>query len=422
MKINFLSLLVLILCGMSCTKDTVTERYTFYKPVYATRDQVRNSIGTQNPRAFEATSKLVYWNDMIFLVENDKGVHVIDYTNSNNPVNRSFIYIPGCRDIAIHQATLYADCYTDLVAMDISNPTQATLKSFVRGAFPHRIYNNTYFDTSNIIIDWVRVDTVIKSNIKNMMRNEYNQQVIFYNPWLSSSMPTSATGATPNTRGGSAKAGSMARFGLYNNRLYTVSNSDLKVFNVTQPNQPAFVRTLSLGAGDIETIFPYRTQLFIGSSTGVHIYDATNPDQPTRLSLFTHARACDPVIADGDYAYVTLKGGGICGGNSNQMDIINIQDLTAPRLIQSIGLTGPSGLGKNGNQLWVCDATSGVRVFDAANPANPIEKQVLPALQQAYDVIVLADRTFVSTSNNLYCCSINNSWQVSVLSNLRIKP
>ncbi|HAI82622.1 MAG TPA: hypothetical protein DCL43_03055, partial [Chitinophagaceae bacterium] len=94
----------------------------------------------------------------------------------------------------------------------------------------------------------------------------------------------------------------------------------------------------------------------------------------------------------------------------------------APRLIQSIGLTGPSGLGKNGNQLWVCDATSGVRIFDAANPANPIERQVLPSLQQAYDVIVLADRTFISTNNNLYCCSINNNWQVSVLSNLRIKP
>ncbi|HAN38362.1 MAG TPA: hypothetical protein DCQ29_05625, partial [Chitinophagaceae bacterium] len=76
MKINFLALLPLILCSMSCTKDTVTERYTFYKPVYATREQVRNSIGTQAPRAFEATSKLVYWNNMIFLVENDKGVHV----------------------------------------------------------------------------------------------------------------------------------------------------------------------------------------------------------------------------------------------------------------------------------------------------------------------------------------------------------
>ncbi len=421
MKINFLALLPLILCSMSCTKDTVTERYTFYKPVYATREQVRNSIGTQAPRAFEATSKLVYWNNMIFLVENDKGVHVIDYTNSNNPVNRSFIYIPGCRDIAIHQSTLYADCYTDLVAMDITNPVQATLKSFVRGAFPHRVYHNASFDTTNIIIDSVRVDTIVKSDIKNLIRNEFNYQVIFYNPWLSSSMPTVATGST-RSNSGSATAGSMARFGLYNNRLYTVSNSDLKVFNVTQATQPAFVRTVSLGAGDIETIFPYRTQLFIGSATGMHIYDATNPDQPTRLSLFTHARACDPVIADGDFAYVTLKGGGFCGGNSNQMDVINIQDLTAPRLIQSIGLTGPSGLGKNGNQLWVCDATSGVRIFDAANPANPIERQVLPSLQQAYDVIVLADRTFISTNNNLYCCSINNNWQVSVLSNLRIKP
>jgi hypothetical protein len=39
------------------------------------------------------------------------------------------------------------------------------------------------------------------------------------------------------------------------------------------------------------------------------IYDNSNPQAPVQLGVFQHARACDPVFASGDRAYVTLRDG-----------------------------------------------------------------------------------------------------------------
>ena len=37
--------------------------------------------------------------------------------------------------------------------------------------------------------------------------------------------------------------------------------------------------------------------------------------------------SCDPVVVQGDYAFVTLRGGTECQGFSNQLDIIDISTL-----------------------------------------------------------------------------------------------
>ena len=74
------------------------------------------------------------------------------------------------------------------------------------------------------------------------------------------SMPALASGATTNGTGGS-----MARFGLREDRLYTVDNTDLRVFDVSIPERPLYIRNVPTGNWGIETIFPFGNHLFIGS-------------------------------------------------------------------------------------------------------------------------------------------------------------
>jgi hypothetical protein len=80
-----------------------------------------------------------------------------------------------------------------------------------------------------------------------------------------------------------------------------------------------------------------------------------------------HANACDPVIAEENYAFVTLRNGTPCTRASNQLDIVNITNVSAPSLVKSYPLTNPHGLSKDGDNLFICDGKDGLRVYDASS-------------------------------------------------------
>jgi len=121
----------------------------------------------------------------------------------------------------------------------------------------------------------------------------------------------------------------------------------------------------------IETIYPFKDKLFIGSQTGMFIYDISNASNPTYVGAMAHMRSCDPVVTDGDYAYVTLRAGTTCGGlTQSRLEVIDVKQLSSPKLVATYDLSGPYGLGKDGNMLWICDGSAGLKVFDASNPLS----------------------------------------------------
>lgn len=153
--------------------------------------------------------------------------------------------------------------------------------------------------------------------------------------------------------------------------------------------------------GNIETIFPYKQQLFIGSQSGMFIYNTTDPDNPTKLGQFVHSRSCDPVIADDNYAYVTLWGGSFCGGFSNQLDVIDISNLSAPSLVKTYPLSGPKGLSKDGNLLLICDGKDGVRIMDATVAGNIKQIAVVTGFT-GNDIIAQNGIAVVTAEDGLY--------------------
>jgi hypothetical protein len=212
--------------------------------------------------------------------------------------------------------------------------------------------------------------------------------------------------------------GSMARFTIVNDYLYAVSNSDLYSVTINNPANPVQTATINLGWG-IETIYPFQNNLFIGSMTGMFIYSLSDPARPIELGRFNHARSCDPVIADGNYAYVTLRSGTNCNTNTNQLDVIDITNLSAPALKKTTGMTNPHGLSKDGNVLFICDGKAGLRIYNASVPEA---LQPIKHIQgiETFDVIARNGKAIVVAKDGLYQFDYTNLQNIHQLSKLSI--
>jgi hypothetical protein len=211
----------------------------------------------------------------------------------------------------------------------------------------------------------------------------------------------------------------MARFALSRDRLYTVGLSELQVFNTSVAEKPLFVSKQYIG-WDIETIFPMDNYLFIGSNTGMYIFDATNKDNPVQKSRFEHARVCDPVISDGDYAYVTLRSGNRCAGFTNQLDVLSVKDVSNPILIRSYPMTNPHGLSKDGNTLMICEGAEGLRMLDATSPSDIKTLNLLKGFH-TYDVIALGGIALVSATDGLYLVDYSDPKNPFITSSIKIQ-
>ena len=208
--------------------------------------------------------------------------------------------------------------------------------------------------------------------------------------------------------------GSTARFAITGNYLYTVDNKNLNLFNITKPNEPIFVSKIDIGQG-IETIFPKGKVLFGGSQFGLYIYDVSTPAAPLLLSNYVHVFSCDPVVADSNYAYVTLRSGRACGRNANQLEIIDIKDLKNPKLVKTYPMVGPKGLAIDGNNLFICD--NGLKIYDAKNVFNLILKKHF--IISADDVIPLGGLLMVTGQEGINQYSYSKD-TISFLSQLPV--
>lgn len=130
------------------------------KPVYA--DSVRiHRVTVEPPRILVHTAKIYYKDSIIYIIEKNQGIHVIDNHLPSAPTPIRFIKMEGCEDIAIKDNTLYADNYTDLVALDITNPHQPVMVSRLRGIYPAAVdgkptrYFKAKYENENILYECI---------------------------------------------------------------------------------------------------------------------------------------------------------------------------------------------------------------------------------------------------------------------------
>ena len=196
---------------------------------------------------------------------------------------------------------------------------------------------------------------------------------------------TKDSGSGANTNASqNGQNGSLTRFLIVNNYLYTISNDALFVYNITNAATPVLKNNVPVGFA-IQTIFAYQDKLFIGSNTDMYIYSLANPETPSKLATVTYfVRGKDPVVARDSVAYSTVRnefGGGV-------LNCFNIKNITQPITVNRLQMINPYGLGLKDAALYVCEADSGIKVFNIANTYAPVLSKTLRFNETAYDVIV----------------------------------
>ena len=89
----------LVFFGCTDTCETVSS-YTYYKPVFMSKAELRDAIQFESSQGINQSGKIYFINDHLLINEPNKGIHIIDNANPENPQNLGFINIPGNFDLA----------------------------------------------------------------------------------------------------------------------------------------------------------------------------------------------------------------------------------------------------------------------------------------------------------------------------------
>lgn len=383
------------LAFMSCENEDY-EIYNEVTPVTMTLSELRSSVKILPPQKIAKSGKIYVYEEFVFINDKDKGIHIIDNTIPTAPKKISFLKILGNTDIAVKDQMLFADSFTDLVVFDISNIRKIVEKNRLNNVFPYYYispkidndfpvhYNYQNSTANNIVVDW---------DIKQQKRKPINDDILYGNGGIKFNTVSSEGSVV-------GKGGSLARFMIVEDYLYAVDNYKINIFNIQNLAVPTKIKEQNVGWG-IETIFNRNDYLYIGSTNGMYIYDIKTLENPVFVSRIAHVKACDPVIVDEKYAYVTLRSGNLCGAADSVLEVIDITNKAIPVKIKSYVMDNPYGLGIKDQMLFICDGTAGLKVF---NKTNVLDLQITNQFKNinTFDVIPLEDKLLLIGQNTLF--------------------
>jgi hypothetical protein len=413
--------LVLLTAAFSGCKDNTFERVTYEAnvPVYMSFSDFRSSFAKSEPQEIAMPGKIYFKDNFLFVNEYGKGIHVIDNSDPSDPKKIAFYKILGNIDMAIRGNILFADSFIDLVAIDITDINNPVEKGRLKNIFPEILpegdkwypYSNVD-KTKGVIVDW-EVKTITEVSEPGdyswkLMRGDFL-----------SFMATAETAG--NFNGSAGIAGSMARFMLNGQYLYLIALPwQLKTVDVTTPSQLIVKDSVDVPR-NMETLYRLGNKLFIGTTTGMLICDINVPEKPVQISSYDHLTACDPVIADEKYAYVTLRTGNRCANGSNLLEVIDISSITNPYLVKSYPMFNPHGLGMDGDLLFICDGDAGLKVYDKSDPLQILNNQVAHYKDfNTFDVIPLNNILMLIGENGIYQYDYSDPKNIKQISHLKI--
>lgn len=414
-------LLFVLAAALSSCKDKTIERitYTANVPVYMPFSEFRTSFQKSDTTEIAHPGKIYFKDDYLFVNEYGKGIHVIDNSDPTNPEKIAFYEIMGNVDMAIKGNILYADSYIDLVAIDISdinNPEEIVRLTNVFPEvvpegdkwFPYAMVDNS----KGVIIDW---------EVKKV--TEEREPGSAWGGWIyrGDFMLMSVAESGNKWSAGAGTGGSMARFMLNDDFLYLISHPwMLKTVDIKEPDKMNVVDSIDISRS-METLFKVEDKMFIGTTTGMLIYDLSNAARPSKISQYDHLTACDPVVVDGQYAYVTLRTGTRCTNAQNLLEVIDISSIANPYLVKSYPLFNPHGLGVDGNLLFVCDGAAGLKIYDKSDPMAIITNQVAyyPDFD-TFDVIPMDGVLMLTGENGIYQYDYSDPGNIKQISHITI--
>lgn len=391
--------------------------YTFLS--YA---KLRAPISATSPQLMGQTDNFLLYKQYVLVVEQKRGVHIWSLENLNAPEPVSFIPIYGVDHINVKDDTLLASSYTDLVVIDISEPEMASevnrLEFYYReprpssysddGSSPYLLVGDAHSERGIV------VETEYRYASSNACGSSPGCSC---STGQASVAPSNPSTNPPPT----AVNASLSASVLKGDYLYTVATDTDRVMSiyvagVADPLNPYAIRK-SRGPLNAETLYIDEQRLFIGSTVGVSIYNLFNPEHPSLTGSFAHAWQCDPVVADGDFGYATLRRGAGCGGLANELDVLDLSDITTPQLVSQLPLNNPHGLALEGNLLFIADGYAGLKVVDVSEPAQPQIIHTLPGFN-ALDVLLAEGWGLIMSSNQVLVFDRSNLEELNIIATI----
>ena len=411
-----------VLTFIGCT-ESVTEMvtYTINEPVFMTTEAIRSSVKvTSEQRPITNVGKMCFYNDYLYISEPTKGIHIIDNKNPSNPQKVGFIELLGNADLAIRDNKLYADSYMDLVWFDISNPSIPNFKGRLDSIFPVMLP----MTDNNYGVDYKMVyDGNAKGIVVGWKTKERKEDVSQYTGGWGMEKDGLIMGSGPlNFTSGAAATsginGSMSRFSIYNDKLYSVVNNYMNIFELQGDKPKKAAQDLYIGS-NVETIFSYKDNMFMGTPTGLLIYSVRDPLKPLFQSSVTHVLGCDPVVVENDMAYVTVHSGNFCGQNVNELIVIDVANVQKPKQIVTYAMKNPKGLGIDNGKLFLCD--DGLKIFNVTDPQTMMANQLAHYTgMDGYDVIAYNNVLMMIANDGIYQYNYSNVKDIKFLSKMPI--
>lgn len=417
-RLSFLLLITGLFVLPGC-KDYVDEYVTHIvnEPVFMAAAEFRSAVDVAQAKPIEQQGKIVFYNGYLYISQPGKGIHIIDNRTPSAPKNIAFIELLGNADMHVRDNVLYADSYIDLVWFDINDPAEPVFKGRKEEVFPQAlpptdngfgIDGEKLMDRSNgIVVGWKTVER------KELVRN-YKPRWWSWNGISADKMYSESAASG----GGVGVVGSMSRFSIYQDNLYTVINNRLGIFDLSGETPEKAAEDVPVGF-NVETIFSYKNCLFMGTPTGMIVYSVEDPLKPEYQSMIFHAFGCDPVVVENDIAYITVRTGTFCGQNVNDLIIVDVSDVKQPKHIVTYGMKNPKGLGIDDGTLFVCD--DGLKIFNAADPQTIMANQLAHfADMDGFDVIPFNNVLMMIAEDGIYQYDYSDVQRISQLSRLPI--
>lgn len=413
--------LLVMTAALTACNDRTEQLITYEAnvPVYMAYDDFRASFEKSAPIDISHPGKMYFKDGYLFVNEYGKGIHIIDNSNPANPQKVAFYEIMGNVDMAIKGNILYADSYIDLLAIDITDLDNPVEVDRIENVFPEIVpegeewFPYAMVDKSKgVIVDWE-----VKKITEKM--EDYTQGGWIFRGEMDF-MANTASGA--KWTGGSGTGGSMARFMLNDNYLYVIAvPTRLKTVDITTVTEMAVIDSVVMPR-NMETLFRLEDNLFVGTTTGMLIFDLVDPQKPAYVSAYDHIRACDPVVVDGQYAYVTLRTGNMCNNGQNLLEVIDISSLANPYLVKSYPMFNPHGLGTDGDLLFVCDGAAGLKIYDKSDPLTIITNRIAHYPDfDTYDVIPMNGILMLVGEGGIYQYDYSDPENIFQISHITIK-
>ena len=419
--------LIAILITASCEWDSINSNneewvdVTYVTPIYESASSLADQVVVEEPKTQTSLGKIITYQNYVFVNEPMEGIHIVDHSDPVNPVNISFLSIPGNLDMSIVDDHLYVDMFSSLAVFDISDifspnfiESYTVENVFDYDAFwnfPVEIWEepNAYIEyreypdkDKGIVVDW-QTETVREK------RSLYDYR--YYDEVATPLASTEDGNIGPQQ---TSTAGSMTRFLPIGSYLYTINFSELVLFQIGSDYRPSpwIKKNTDTQA---ETLFQLNDLLFVGSVNGMLVYDVSDAADPAYINRIEHMRSCDPVVADTNYAYVTLRGGTNCFTDINELQIIDIQDPQNLSVVSRKDMYNPHGLGIYNDHLIICDGSSGVKIVDVSAPTKPSIVNSAP-IKFAYDVIIDFPSALIVGDTDLYQYDISNLPELQLIS------